>query len=464
MLSVHDDEGDTQREYAAPLPPLPCGALGSKAFSVSVLNETGPQLQQQVQSLAFVGKESEEPGGGVELRRHASARQDIADGRVVVLQEQPEQAEARLQADEVVVQKQRRHEDINEQGQGFEACRQRVLQELGLGQAGRAAVLLMVPGLLLALLQLAFEGQPEERAQYLVVALLVAGSALPGVKGEHFLDFVDDLLRGEVWVIHLEVLEEPFELANPRPVGICLDDPLVGEAQLGLHYFLIHQLRRHRLKDLHRVQGRALVPAVIRIARLLDLVKFGQEVGNRNMIRILNFLPRLHLFRQVLRQHFFIWLNFNIHLIILILRRLLDGALQVEQAMVEDLGRICILEALVSEAGSDGLILGTQPHFVDLVAAGEDGIAGLDADWACCSGALRDHAVVAESIVRGGDCDRPTLALADCPLVRQQAVRVVRGRCLHQVGRAHRAAGACRRILCEVAAASVRSARWPSGA
>lgn len=73
-------------------------------FIVLFLNHSRPELTYNVKIFTFVCKESEEPAGGIQLRRDTSMWKNIADFRIMVFKEKSQLTKAALEADEIVIQ------------------------------------------------------------------------------------------------------------------------------------------------------------------------------------------------------------------------------------------------------------------------------------------------------------------------------------------------------------------------
>lgn len=183
---------------------------------VWLLEQGLPKVKQRLYAFALARKDRVEPARSIQLRRHISLTKYRVHLGVMVLHEQPEEAEARLNAVEVLVTlEQRRHEDVDEEAGGVRSERERITQQL-LKVLLRKLIFLVVeadlshgrPGVSLETSQAGSfirvrldeaervsDGKPQERTKYFVVALPVRCATLPGQISEHLLDVAGNIFR-----------------------------------------------------------------------------------------------------------------------------------------------------------------------------------------------------------------------------------------------------------------------------
>ena len=110
------------------------------ASFILLLKQSRPQVENYVDSLTLLREHGEEPLHGVQLWVDGVARKHVANRWVVVFQQQPQKAEAGLQADEVVVEEHRWQECVHEEMHGLQTHCQWVLDQAVLNSGEGTAV------------------------------------------------------------------------------------------------------------------------------------------------------------------------------------------------------------------------------------------------------------------------------------------------------------------------------------
>lgn len=152
---------------------------------VSQFEKVIPQLTDQAHLVVgLVGEVSDEPSKSIHIRCHSGAGKNLADLRVVVLQKQPHEAEAHLQAHEIVVQELSWHHVLNEQLQAVEADAEAVL--------GHEEIVFLLLSVLTRSQVLVCE--PHKRCQHFVDALLISNLCIFGIKSQYLFNVVLNLI------------------------------------------------------------------------------------------------------------------------------------------------------------------------------------------------------------------------------------------------------------------------------